>query len=195
MHLRIKHSDIIVLSKTDPESKTQNVFMCLLNAMSRFRLPLEEQTKRCTLSDWMKCTLGVVVNPLAVFTTSVSNDKLTLYKDIQIPWSNVWLADKVLHFNNKRLSVAAQARVESQMSSRQQIEQQWQRGKREIPHCITTFLSKLYYLDHSLLHGCQRHQTKKPESVLIWLCLHPHLKTQTRLNGENGIGVPTNNEL
>ena len=32
-------------------------------------------------------------------------------------------------------------------------------GKREIPHCITTLLSKLYYLGHSLLYGCQSYHT------------------------------------
>lgn len=33
-------------------------------------------------------------------------------------------------------------------------------GKREIPHCVTTLLSKLYYLGHSLLYGCQSYHTK-----------------------------------
>lgn len=33
-------------------------------------------------------------------------------------------------------------------------------GKREIPHCITNLLSKLYYLGHGLLYGCQSYRTK-----------------------------------
>lgn len=49
-------------------------------------------------------------------------------------------------------------------------------GKTEIPHCITTLLSKLYYLGHCLVYGCQSYHTET-ETALIGLCLHPHINT------------------
>lgn len=55
--------------------------------------------------------------------------------------------------------------------------------EREIPHCITTLLSKLYYLGHSWLYGCQSYHTKKTATVLIWLCLHPHINTSKHRKG------------
>lgn len=52
-------------------------------------------------------------------------------------------------------------------------------GKREIPHCITTLLSKLYYLGHCLVYACQSYHTET-ETVLFWLCSHPHINTHRR---------------
>lgn len=52
-------------------------------------------------------------------------------------------------------------------------------GKREIPHCITTLLSKLYYLGHCLVYGCQSYHTET-ETVLFWLCSLPHINTHRK---------------
>lgn len=70
-------------------------------------------------------------------------------------------------------------------------------GNREIPHCITTLLSKLYYLGHSLLYGCQSYHTKNWNSPYLVLPepTHKHTDTYKRLNAANTTSISTNNEL
>lgn len=46
--------------------------------------------------------------------------------------------------------------------------------EREIPHCITTLLSKLYYLGHSKLYGCQSYHTKTCNSPYLALPAPTH---------------------
>lgn len=67
----------------------------------------------------------------------------------------------------------------------------------DIPHCITSLLSKLYYLGRSSLYGCQSYHTKNCNSPYLALPAptHKHIGIQKRLNAANTISIATNNAL
>lgn len=88
--------------------------------------------------------------------------------------SKVWMANKVLHFNKKTdcgsSAPSCQANVIQTVNGMEVV-----MGKREIPHCITTLLSKLYYLGHSLIYDCQSYHEKKEnlkQSIFGFACTH-----------------------
>lgn len=93
--------------------------------------------------------------------------------------SKVRMDDKVLHFNRKtECGSSAQScqRNVIQTVNGTQVEM-W---KREIPHCITALLSKLYYLGHSLLYGCQSYHTNNwnGPSLALPAPTHKHSHTE-----------------
>lgn len=96
--------------------------------------------------------------------------------------SKVGMWNKVLHLNRKTQcgssTPTCQANVIQALNGAQVAT-----GKREIPHCITALLSKLYYLGHGLLCGCQSYHTKH-RSNSPYLALpaptHKHRETQKK---------------